>query len=101
MFSLGCIQALKCHTNHCPTGITTNSPWRIHGLDLPEKATRVHNYLKGFHQDMLELTKIMGHSDPRDIRVNDLRVISYQENFANFYKEDPMGIKISGNNYQV
>ncbi len=101
MFAMGCIQALKCHTNHCPTGITTNSPWRIHGLDLPEKSTRVHNYLKGFQTDMFELTKVMGHKDPRDIRPEDLRVISYQDNFANFYKEDPLGIKVSGSNYEV
>ncbi len=74
MLSLGCIQSLKCHTNHCPTGIATNSPWRTNGMVVPEKATRVHNYLKLFHEDMLSLTRSMGHSDPRDISPDDIRV---------------------------
>lgn len=47
MFALGCIQALRCHTNHCPTGVTTQDPARMRALDVPDKATRVFN----FHQD--------------------------------------------------
>lgn len=74
MLSLGCIQSLKCHTNHCPTGIATNSPWRTKGLVVPEKSTRVHQYLKHFHEDMLKLTRSLGHRDPRDIGPDDLRV---------------------------
>ncbi len=77
MLSLGCIQALKCHTNTCPTGITTNQPWRIRAINIPEKSTRLHNYLKGFHEDMLEIAKITGHSDPRNITPGDLRLITY------------------------
>ncbi len=78
MLALGCIQSLKCHTNHCPTGIATNQPWRVRGLDIPEKSTRVHHFLKGFHQDMMDITKITGHLDPRDIRASDLRLIRGQ-----------------------
>lgn len=37
MFSLGCIQALKCNKNTCPTGITTNAPRFQRGLDIEEK----------------------------------------------------------------
>src|SRR6187399_954988 len=44
MFSLGCIQSLSCHTDHCPTGIATQDPSRWKGLDLEDKATRVHNF---------------------------------------------------------
>ena len=43
MFSLGCIQALKCNSNSCPTGITTHNPDLESGLDVPSKADRVKN----------------------------------------------------------
>lgn len=97
MLSLGCIQSLKCHTNECPTGITTNSNWRIHGIDLPEKSTRVHHYLHGFHKDMLHLTEILGHSDPRDICAKDIRIISYKNEFTRFFDEDPFGVYLPTN----
>ena len=94
MLALGCIQALKCHTNHCPTGITTQSPWRAHGLSIPEKSTRVHHYLKGFHNDMLKLTGVIGHKDPRDITLKDLRTITNRDKFAEHFDTDPFGLRI-------
>ncbi|MBL4715618.1 MAG: FMN-binding glutamate synthase family protein [Bacteroidia bacterium] len=92
MLSIGCIQALKCHTNECPTGITTNNAWRMHGINIPEKATRVHSYLSGFHHDMMGLTKSLGHNDPRDITREDVRVITDKVHFASFFEEDPFGV---------
>ncbi|MBI38854.1 MAG: hypothetical protein CMF59_04585 [Leptospiraceae bacterium] len=88
MLALGCIQSLKCHTNHCPTGIATNQPWRVRGLDIPEKSTRVYHFLKGFHQDMMDITKITGHLDPRDIRPSDLRLIRGQYANMDEYFQD-------------
>lgn len=87
MLSIGCIQAQQCHTNKCPTGITTNSAWRMRGIHIPEKSTRVHHFLKGFHEDMLELTRVMGHSDPRDIKLDDLRVMSRGGAFSAFFSD--------------
>lgn len=92
MLALGCIQSLKCHTNECPTGITTNSKWRIHGINLPEKSTRVHHYMEGFHDDMMHLTKVLGHSDPRDINKTDIRIISYKNVFVRYFDDDPFGV---------
>ncbi|HMU84339.1 MAG TPA: glutamate synthase-related protein, partial [Leptospiraceae bacterium] len=77
----------QCHTNKCPTGITTNSAWRMRGIHIPEKSTRVHHFLKGFHEDMLELTRVMGHSDPRDIKLDDLRVMSRGGAFSAFFSD--------------
>jgi glutamate synthase domain-containing protein 2 len=92
MMAIGCIQALKCHTNECPTGITTNNKWRMHGISIPEKSTRIHKYLSGFHHDMFELTKILGRSDPRDIKPADLRVVTHKNNFAgHFDSKDQFG----------
>ncbi len=91
MLSIGCIQALKCHTNECPTGITTNNKWRMHGINIPEKSTRIHQYLAGFHHDMLELTKILGHADPRDIKLADLRSVTHKPWYSSHFDEDPFG----------
>ncbi len=44
MFALGCIQAQSCHTSRCPTGIATQDPSRWRKLDVPDKATRVHQF---------------------------------------------------------
>ena len=92
MLSLGCIQALKCHTGHCPTGITSSDSWRVHGLVLEEKSTRIHKFFKGFHEDMMELTKVMGHSDPRDITPDDIRTVTYKSTFSRHFDEDPFGL---------
>jgi glutamate synthase domain-containing protein 2 len=50
MFSLGCIQSLSCHTDHCPTGVATQDPKRQRSLVPADKATRVFQ----FHQNTLE-----------------------------------------------
>jgi glutamate synthase domain-containing protein 2 len=44
MFAVGCIQALACNTNHCPTGVTTQDPARARALYVPDKANRVFNF---------------------------------------------------------
>ena len=44
MFSLGCIQALRCHQNTCPTGVTTHNKRLQRGLVVEEKYLRVANY---------------------------------------------------------
>ena len=41
LFALGCIQSHKCNSNKCPTGITTQDPRLMAGLDVPDKAARV------------------------------------------------------------
>lgn len=92
MLAIGCIQALKCHTNQCPTGITTNNKWRMHGIDIPEKSTRIHKYLDGFHHDMLELTKTLGYSDPRNIKPESLRVFAQKPKFNAHFNDDPFGV---------
>ena len=92
MLAIGCIQALKYHTNECPTGITANNTWRMHGISISEKSTRIHKYLAGFHQDMLELTKILGYSDPRDIKPESLRSFLQKPMFNAYFHDDPFGI---------
>lgn len=57
MFALGCIQALQCHKNTCPTGITTHNLRLQNGLDPADKANRVANY----HKQMLHDVDMIAH----------------------------------------
>jgi glutamate synthase domain-containing protein 2 len=46
MFAMGCIQAMKCGSGKCPTGVTAVDPKLIAGLDPADKAVRVANYAR-------------------------------------------------------
>lgn len=56
MMALGCIQALVCNTNHCPTGVATQDPSLMKGLDVGDKAQRVANY---HHQTLEAVEEIL------------------------------------------
>src|SRR5690606_8363457 len=45
MMAIGCIQAQRCHTDHCPTGVATQNKWLVRGLDPRDKSHRLANYL--------------------------------------------------------
>lgn len=68
MFALGCIQALRCNTNHCPTGITTQNPALVKGLHVPSKAERVQRFHQATIHAFLEMLAAMGLEDPADLR---------------------------------
>lgn len=63
MFALGCIQALKCDTNECPTGITTQNPSLTRGLVVENKALRVKNFHERTIDASLQLLAGMGYND--------------------------------------
>jgi glutamate synthase domain-containing protein 2 len=63
MFALGCIMALKCNTNHCPTGIATQDEELIKGLVPDQKATRVYSYHKRTIKAALEIVGATGVKD--------------------------------------
>lgn len=60
MFSLGCVQALKCNNNECPTGVATQSPRLTQGLVVADKAPRVANYQQATVKAALELMGLSG-----------------------------------------
>ena len=68
MMALGCIQALKCNSNHCPVGITTHKPHLTAGLVVPKKSVRVANYHAETVESFSEMLGAMGISDPADLR---------------------------------
>jgi len=67
MLSMGCIQAMACHTNRCPTGITTHSEWLQAGLDPAEKGVRVANYALNIRKELMLLVRSMGLRSPSEI----------------------------------
>lgn len=72
MFSLGCIQALRCNTNQCPTGVATQNPGLVKGLVVREKSERVNNFHKHTVHAVKELVGASGHSHTSELTVQDL-----------------------------
>jgi glutamate synthase (ferredoxin) len=75
MLALGCIQAQKCHTDHCPTGVATQNPWLAHGLDPTDKSVRVANYLKTMRRDLLKVGEACGVAHPGLLTVHDIDLV--------------------------
>ena len=67
MFSLGCIQSLHCHTNHCPTGIATTKESLQRGLDVTDKSERVYHFHKNTLSAMMEVVGAAGCAHPKDM----------------------------------
>jgi glutamate synthase domain-containing protein 2 len=68
MFSLGCIQARSCHTNHCPTGVATQEPFRQRALVVTDKAKRVANFHKNTLRAIGDVISAAGLSHPSELR---------------------------------
>ncbi|SFI06809.1 FMN-binding glutamate synthase family protein [Halpernia frigidisoli] len=67
MFSLGCIQALRCHTNNCPTGVATQDKMLMKGLDVNDKSERVYHFHKNTLHTCNELISATGRHSYREI----------------------------------
>jgi len=75
MFALGCIQALKCDQNTCPTGITTHDKRLQRGLDPENKSVRVMNYCKTVRKEVEMIAHSCGVDHPRDLTRNHVMII--------------------------
>ena len=75
LLSIGCIQSLKCHTNHCPTGVATQSPWLARGLDPALKSVRLANYVMSFRKELLALSRACGVPHPAEVRAEQLEIM--------------------------
>ena len=64
MMAVGCIQAQRCHSGRCPTGVATQSKRLSRGLDPASKAMRVANYVSGLRQELRMLAEAMGEEHP-------------------------------------
>ncbi len=68
MFAIGCIQAQSCHTGHCPTGVTSQDPWRNRALVVGDKSQRVAAFHAQTISALAELVGAAGMSSPSDLR---------------------------------
>jgi glutamate synthase domain-containing protein 2 len=75
MFAVGCIQAQKCHTGHCPTGVATQNEWLAHGLDPDGKSVRLANYVRTLRRDLLKISEACGVVHPALVDVDDVEVL--------------------------
>jgi glutamate synthase (ferredoxin) len=64
MLAVGCIQAQRCHTDKCPTGVATQDKWLAHGLDPESKSQRVANYVRTLRRDLLKVSEAAGVEHP-------------------------------------
>ena len=75
MFSLGCIQALKCNRNTCPTGITTHDKRLQKGLVPEVNSDKVANYARGIIKEVEIIAHSVGAKEPRQISRNHVRMV--------------------------
>ncbi|PCI07459.1 MAG: FMN-binding glutamate synthase family protein [Gammaproteobacteria bacterium] len=75
MFSLGCIQALQCHENTCPTGITTHNKKLQGGLVAEQKSSRVTSYIKNMAYEVGLIAHSCGVRSPRELTRHHARVV--------------------------
>jgi glutamate synthase domain-containing protein 2 len=94
MISLGCIQALECNTNTCPTGVATQDPKLYKGLNVADKRVRVANFHKETVKAAVELMAAAGIRHPDDLhrshiyrRVSANQIQTYAEMYPYLLKE--------------
>ncbi len=75
MFALGCIQALKCNKNTCPTGITTHDPHLQKGLVVERKYKRVARYAQSVIGEVEMIAHSVGVAEPRQMRRRHVRIV--------------------------
>ncbi len=76
MLAIGCIQAQRCHTGRCPTGVATQSRWLMHGLDPRLKSSHVANYLVTLRAEMLALARSCGVGHPALVTPDHFEIVS-------------------------
>lgn len=72
MFSLGCVQSMKCHTDNCPTGVATQDEFRQRALVIEDKAERVYQFQKQTVSALRDIVVAMGLDSPWQIRPHHL-----------------------------
>ncbi|OWU69573.1 glutamate synthase [Roseovarius sp. 22II1-1F6A] len=75
MFALGCIQALKCNRNTCPTGITTHDPQLQRGLVVTDKDLKVAQYAQNVMKEVETIAHSVGVAEPRLMRRRHVRIV--------------------------
>ena len=75
MFALGCIQAMRCHTNTCPTGVATHNRRLQRGLVVEDKAERVANYVRSLNREVDMIAHSCGCRHARELGREHVRIV--------------------------
>ncbi|MEX0426877.1 FMN-binding glutamate synthase family protein [Nocardioides sp. DS6] len=76
MMSIGCIQSQRCHTDRCPTGVATQNPWLVRGLDPADKADRCASYLITLRKELMKVSAAVGVAHPSLITPHDVEIMN-------------------------
>jgi glutamate synthase domain-containing protein 2 len=100
MFALGCVQALKCNTNKCPSGVATQDPDLMQGLDVSSKSVRVKNFQEKTVEYAMDIIAAMGYSSPSEIEPSSVfrRVSAHEvKSFGDLYPRPQPSSLLQGN----
>jgi glutamate synthase domain-containing protein 2 len=100
MMALGCIQALECNKNTCPTGVATQNPDLVKGLVIDDKKVRVANFHKHTVESFVELLAASGLDSPRKLNRHQIsrRVFMDEvKTLEEIYPSVPVGAMVNGN----
>jgi len=86
MLSVGCIQAQKCHTDHCPAGVATQDKWLQAGLDPNVQSQRLAKYVQSFRNEILAVTHACGYEHPSQFTADDVELSSGPTLFSTLHK---------------
>lgn len=75
MMAIGCIQAQRCHTGHCPAGVATQNAWLVRGLDPTHKAARLANYMITLRKELMWLCRACGVDHPALIKFENFEML--------------------------
>ena len=75
MLSIGCIQAQRCHTGQCPSGVATQSRWRQRGIDPALKSARAASYIIALRREITRLARSTGVEHPAQVSLAHIEVL--------------------------
>lgn len=90
LFSIGCIQAIRCNTNTCPSGVATQDPKRWRAVDVDVRKQNVANYHNQTIDSFLDMVGAMGYVDPDELTQRDMfrRVANHlNRSYADIYDQ--------------
>ena len=76
MLAIGCIQAQRCETGHCPTGVATQNEWLQKGLDPTDKSARLSNYIMTLRKELIRLSRACGHEHPSMVPLTQMEILN-------------------------
>ena len=82
MLAIGCIQAQRCHTGHCPAGVATHSKWFQSGLNIEDKAQRFQRFVQTFRKELLSLSHACGYHHPGQFHGRDIELATGINEFS-------------------